>query len=424
MEKKNILIMSNSPNLSFGYSVVFGEVAKALSDAGHNVYYIGMQTSSPPSKYENYTLLGVGYDHWGRDVLEEYLRAYEIDIFISGFDLWMDCVSYVKETLLKFNNIFWIAHITINSSPMSPLLYRNMDTCGVVISPSKYVDKEVKRTKLSAKSVYLPHFVDLEIFNPDDEAGKKVRSLLSLDDKFVFLAVMRNRDMHKNPGALMKAFLKCISSDKEMYDNARMLFITDPVESVGVNLVNMRNLLGLKDHVIFPRVKNVDNKILISNDKEKGNMKYNTLIAISREGMNDVYNACDIHVNTSSGESFGLPTLESMACGKPQICNVETTGRELVESSNSGIAVPSVCKQMQQNYSEIALIDEDKLAESMKEMFHSKKLEDYKNNSLKKAEEYEISKVKQMWVDLIDKVSNKIDKFNDNLDFYGGSIGI
>jgi len=40
---------------------------------------------------------------------------------------------------------------------------------------------------------------------------------------------------------------------------------------------------------------------------------------VSDERLNLIYNACDIGINTSTGEGWGLPSFEHAACGRAQI---------------------------------------------------------------------------------------------------------
>ena len=104
-----------------------------------------------------------------------------------------------------------------------------------------------------------------------------------------------------------------------------------------------------------------------------------------------------------------------MACGVPQICNFETTGKELVGDSGAGIVVKSTYAMTVANMTDIKLISIQDLAEAMKYMYYNDTSE-YSNNAIKKAKEYDINIIKQMWVDLIDKVTihpdDKIPDYN------------
>ena len=420
MEKKKVLLVSNSPNLSYGYSIVFKDVAKKLGE-DFDLYYLGMQTFGAPVKHENYTLIGNGYDSWCQDILEDYIIALKIDVLITTFDMWMNNMAYIQQVVDKYPKLKWVCHVTVNSSPISPFMIRNIKGADLLIAPSKFVHDELNYAKLGDKSIMIPHFVDLDFFKPDKEAGEEMRKRLGLEDKFIFLAVMRNRDLHKNPGALMKAYSFLITKNKDLYDNSVLVFVTDPKESVGVNLELLREMYGLDKHIIFPVLEYRDGKVLVTTEDKDGTIPCKSCISVSREDMAKLYNSCDVHINSSSGESFGLPTLESMSCGKPQIVNAATTGKELVKDSEAGIAVDAVYPEMLSTFSDIQLISIGGLVEAMSEVFINPK-ESWSTNAREKAKEYEKSKILERWTETIKEVSTK---GNDNLiDYEYGELGL
>jgi glycosyltransferase involved in cell wall biosynthesis len=49
-----------------------------------------------------------------------------------------------------------------------------------------------------------------------------------------------------------------------------------------------------------------------------------------------IYDTMDVHVNTAWGEGFGIPILESMACGVPNIVPAYTVGPEFINASKGG----------------------------------------------------------------------------------------
>jgi len=420
MEKKNILLVSNSPHLSYGYSIVFKEVAKKLGE-DFDLYYLGMQTCGAPKKYENYTLLGNGYDSWCQDILEDYIIALDIDVLITTFDMWMNNMSYIQVVVDKYPKLRWICHVTVNSSPISPFMVHNIKGADVLVAPSKFVHDELNYSKLGHKSVLIPHFVDIEFFKPDQEAGNEMRRRLGLENKFIFLAVMRNRDLHKNPGALLKAYSFIINKNRELYDRSVLLFVTDPKESVGVNLEVLRDMYSLRNHVIFPVLKYKDGKILLAKEGEPGVIPCKSSISVSREDMAMLYNACDVHINSSSGESFGLPTLESMSCGKPQIVNIATTGKELVADSGAGIAVDAVYPEMLSTFSDIQLISIGGLVDAMSKVF-SEPETSWGEKARDKALEYEKEKILNKWTELINDIfEGKKDK---KINYNDGELGL
>jgi glycosyltransferase involved in cell wall biosynthesis len=80
--------------------------------------------------------------------------------------------------------------------------------------------------------------------------------------------------------------------------------------------------------------------------------------------LNLMYNLCDVTVSATTGEGFGLTTVESMAAGVPIIINDFTTSRELV-GKDRGWLVPIIDTYCGQKNVERGLIDCDKFADTM-----------------------------------------------------------
>jgi glycosyltransferase involved in cell wall biosynthesis len=52
--------------------------------------------------------------------------------------------------------------------------------------------------------------------------------------------------------------------------------------------------------------------------------------------MNEVYNLMDVFYLSTSGEGFGIPIIEAMACEVPVVATDYTTTPELVKENNAG----------------------------------------------------------------------------------------
>ena len=85
--------------------------------------------------------------------------------------------------------------------------------------------------------------------------------------------------------------------------------------------------------------------------------------------MNEVYNAMDVFTLSTSGEGFGVPTIEAAACGIPSVVTDYTTTQELlIENGVCGLAVP-ICGELTGSWNvERGLVDIDKMAEAFQMM--------------------------------------------------------
>lgn len=160
--------------------------------------------------------------------------------------------------------------------------------------------------RFPAKTNYIPHAVPKDIYKPLPEqdvlAFRKTLLGEERSKHFIALYVSRNarRKMTSDILVSWKMFLDDLEQ-KHGHKRATMLMHTDPLDQEGTNLHQVIELLGIRDNVVF------------SNDR------------VGFLEMAGLYNICDVCVNRSSAEGFGLGTLEAMMCGKPIIA-IKTGG--------------------------------------------------------------------------------------------------
>jgi glycosyltransferase involved in cell wall biosynthesis len=81
----------------------------------------------------------------------------------------------------------------------------------------------------------------------------------------------------------------------------------------------------------------------------------------------------DIHALTTSGEGWGIPTIEAMACEVPSVITDYTTTKEIVTDNNAGIAVPLAAELTGQYNVERAIVDVNKFSDAMSFMYEHPK---------------------------------------------------
>ncbi len=169
-----------------------------------------------------------------------------------------------------------------------------------VVTISKVTDDIVKAVAPEVSRTYLPHAVDPGIFKPMEQTDE-IKKILWSDqghDPDVFTIFWNNRNARrKQSGTLIywfKDFLDIIRPKK-----ARLLMHTDPKDPHGQDLTTIIDNLGL-----------TNKEVMLSTEK------------LPPEHLAALYNACDVTVNISDAEGFGLATLESLSCGTPIIVNM------------------------------------------------------------------------------------------------------
>ncbi len=58
---------------------------------------------------------------------------------------------------------------------------------------------------------------------------------------------------------------------------------------------------------------------------------------VTDEELRLLYSSCDIYISASKFETFGLPLLEAMSCGKPVVVSNIPPHMEIINSSNAGL---------------------------------------------------------------------------------------
>ncbi|MEK7113026.1 MAG: glycosyltransferase, partial [Patescibacteria group bacterium] len=76
---------------------------------------------------------------------------------------------------------------------------------------------------------------------------------------------------------------------------------------------------------------NLENRVVFSG--------MSAMNGIPRKDMNNIYNLFDCFFLSTSGEGFGIPIIEAMACEVPVVATSYTTTPELVEENNAGFGI-------------------------------------------------------------------------------------
>jgi len=211
----------------------------------------------------------------------------------------------------RFFNHIW--HIEDEIHQVCPIVYNHLwdnppwpeynryvyESCDLV-NCINYPTYEMVKPRFPEKTNYIPHAVPEDLFKPaSPEEAKQFRArILGTDrmDHFVMLYVSRNakRKMTADIMVAWKMFLDELER-KHGHRKATLVLHADPMDPEGTNLYAVIDMLKIMDNVIF------------SNDRVDFNQ------------MSQLYNICDVLINRSSNEGFGLSVLEAKMCGKPVI---------------------------------------------------------------------------------------------------------
>lgn len=447
----HIHILSNSPRLNSGFSVVAKNLAIGLKKLGHEITYTGMQTVDRSDFYNDIEILPIGAGYI--DDVTSYMIALDRlkpDIVINIFQADYEYNDFPK----MFKRCIWYIPVEGRNMPQkmaNDILQIKMNG-GQPVAQCLYGQAEMQLALAGIDVPYIYHGFDDKIYKPIDcnkkeeisychyktENGKASSNPLVLHKngcydcelsskeqltcptykeehiavlkfingkwteedtpithlpaitkgKYVFLFVGQNLGVRKRIERLLKAYSIFVGQSKQLKDRTILHLHTMPISINGTNLIGIIQNLGIQNNVIF---------------------SYGAYRSSgwTDESMNILYNTADVNVSASSSEGFGLATIESMACGKPNIGPVCSSFIELIgdgeKDPNARGLLASIGEwQMIENGSERALVNEQHLASMMKKLYSDEKLrERFSRNAIKFANQYTWNKICLQWNDLI-----------------------
>ena len=174
--------------------------------------------------------------------------------------------------------------------------------CDLIFVPTDFTKDILMKYEKNVPIVKLPHFIKSSYFykiNDDDELLQIREKYIGIENinKFVIGAINAN-SIRKRWDILLKGFCKYYNSNET---NKPILFIkttaikaNNPVYGHGRGF----NLDDLIKEICAEYNVPIDS-IILKNDK------------YSKQELNEIYNMCDLFINTTDGEGFGMTPFES-----------------------------------------------------------------------------------------------------------------
>jgi glycosyltransferase involved in cell wall biosynthesis len=378
-----------------------------LIKKGWDIWHIGFQRFGDPQTFgdgegNSWTEFQAGSEEMGTpeypNYLSDYMDKFDPDIILSLYDIY-----YIDEAIRQTNKraVPYVSWWPVDNTNFSIEWLEKLKRISYPLTSSKFGKRVVMDTvekhadggwKYHFNIDYIYHGVDTDVFKrfPKDLI-KENRKLVFQDksrfpggeDTFVYFFCGKN-NRRKQLDRLLRAYAIVASKYRDV---VLFLKIGDPlnVHHLGLDIGDIVRKLNIIDRV----------KIL---DKRS-----NYLDGITDVELAGWYNISDVHVSATSGEGFGLTTVESMACGKPVIIGDHSTSRELIgENGERGWLVPIKTK-MYSDYNGLwELVDIEAMAKAMEDAYlHRKETQRRGNNG------YRWVRKNCSW----DIITDKIDKY-------------
>ena len=351
-----IMPVSDSPWAPTGFGTNTRNIASIFAEQGHTVGYAGCQNSKHEPewetpwplgqeetkvKFELLPMLHQGQEKFGEKSFPQWLEQFQPDIVFTHLDIQM--FSYMTEakkptglnipvigeggvplTYQQYQQLtkdgwraakkerFKLASIIpIDGQPSVPLWQKTLEFVDYPVAMSQYgktvMGIDFMDWNPKNPITYIPHGVDCNFFKPQEVAKPN-------PDTFIVGCVARNQH-RKNIPRLMRSFKIFVEKNNISPDDAKLMLHMDWNDHMGWNVEYMasNHVYDISDYLMPPTMGNL----------EGGQHPDDA-------GMVNIYNLMDVHALPTGGEGFGIPTVESMACGVPNVLCNYTTSYELV----------------------------------------------------------------------------------------------
>ena len=284
-----------------GYGVQSAGFVSRMIDEGHSVCVL-TTTQHPGFTWNGITHVPGGPEKYAASGMLEWPKRVKTDILFSLFDIWPYPADIGKQ--IADLGTAWAPVTPIDHDPIPRDIEERLRHATYPIAMSPHGFREMQRVGLD-RATYIPHGVDTHTFRPHP-ANKGMFRVG--DDTFVVGIVATNVEGldRKGWGPALQAFgrFHAAHPDSIIYVHA-----SATRDDGGYDLITIAESLNFKLHV--PDM-------------------WTLSAGLPTLKMVELYNSFDVMMLLTRGEGFGIPLIESQACGIPVITTDFTAPSDLV----------------------------------------------------------------------------------------------
>ncbi len=385
-----ILWISDSPDTPSGFGNVTRFVCEGLVKRGHSVSIIGWQ--SKQEQDWNGCKVFPASGMLGSRSLFPFLVRYRPEIVIALGDVWWlpyFSAPHVRRQM-QLTDTPWALYFPIDGDMEGGALPQSwiqmLTEVDIPIAMSEFGRAAASKSGINCR--YIPHGVDRSFFYPPADRDQ-AKGEVDAQGKFLILSDSRNQ-----PRKMLPRLLDVFAKFAVGRPDALLHLHTDPEDEFtksGIYSYDVRadlRHLGIESQVRFtPGMK-----------LQKGG-------GIPLSQLAKYYRAADIHLLASSGEGFGLPTLQAAAAGAVPMASDYSASRELVWGHGEAIEIA----EWSENEFGIrrALIDVDDAVQNLAMFYDDRELlAERSKQAAQFAMAYDWNKVLDQWDELLRSVAN------------------
>ena len=309
------ILVAGDAAVPTGFARVIEGIFKPLSTR-YEIHHLGTNYLGDPHGYSwKVYPAEIGGDRWGARRIVALAEKIQPQLIFILNDIWVQS-AYMQELRQAKARPPVILYCPVDGGPIDPesiaplagvarfVVYTEFGKQQVEVAAQKQREKDLSFN--FPRVEIIPHGVDTETFYPLQGDGEGVSGRLSarrllfpdatdLEQRFIVLNANRNQP-RKRIDTTIRGFA-LFARDKPAHVK---LFLHMGVEDVGWNVVLLARRYGIEDRILMSSLAK-------------------TVQGVSTAQLNRVYNACDVGINTSSAEGWGLPSFEHAATRAAQI---------------------------------------------------------------------------------------------------------
>jgi glycosyltransferase involved in cell wall biosynthesis len=309
------ILVAGDAAVPTGFARVIEGIFKPLSTR-YEIHHLGTNYLGDPHGY-NWKVYPaeIGGDRWGARRIVALAEKIQPQLIFILNDIWVQS-AYMQELRQAKARPPVILYCPVDGGPIDPESIAPLAGVARFVVYTEFGKQQVEAAaqKQSEKDPsfnfprveIIPHGVDTETFYPLQGEGERLSGRLSarmllfpdatdLEQRFIVLNANRNQP-RKRIDTTIRGFA-LFARDKPAHVK---LFLHMGVEDVGWNVVLLARRYGIEDRILMSSLAK-------------------TVQGVSTAQLNRVYNACDVGINTSSAEGWGLPSFEHAATRAAQI---------------------------------------------------------------------------------------------------------
>jgi D-inositol-3-phosphate glycosyltransferase len=417
MVKKRVRARERIPLLVVGDAVAstgFARVLHSVLDRikhKYEIHHLGINYFGDPHNTDwKVYVARLGGDVYGINRLQPLIEAVKPRLVFFINDVWI-LVRYMPILEKYKDRLKTVMYFPVDGEPLDPDIIKQLGGVDQLVAYNRFGERvmqeaiaHVRRENAEFKApaiAVIPHGVDTQLFHPytDGNATTRKASITArsrakrklfpntkdFQESFVVLNANRNQP-RKRIDITMQGFALFAEGKP---DNVK-LYLHMGSEDVGWNVVTLAKRYGIEGRLIL---SNMGKDIPVE----------------PVERLNLIYNACDVGINTSVGEGWGLISFEHAATGAAQIVPRHSACEELWQGAAEFLE-PVFSLTIERVLTEGRFVSPEGVAEALERLYRDPKhlramsKAAYRNATRPR---YKWDRIAKQWDDLFEKVMNE-----------------